>query len=100
MLAAYQAKQQTVRAPIGQEWVTTEGSKLRFIEIVDVGRLKSLPGFDAATAQMAPQIAPLIRALAGMGSAPQSDSVAPSQPAQGAIMIQGLEGGTKEIPAK
>jgi hypothetical protein len=100
MLAAYQAKQQSVRAPIGQEWVTAEGSKLRFIEIVEASRLKSLPGFDAATAQMAPQIAPLIRALAGMGAAPQSDGAAASQPAQGAITIQGLAGGPREIPAK
>jgi hypothetical protein len=100
MLAAYQARQQSVNAPLGQEWVTTEGSQLRFIEIVVARRLKSLPGFDAATAQMAPQIAPLIRTLAGMSSAPQSESVAAPQPAQGVIMIQGLDGGPKEIPAK
>jgi hypothetical protein len=104
MLAAYQekeAKQQSGKEPMGQEWITAEGATVRFIEIVEASRLKGLPGFDAATAQkMTTQIAPLIQALAGIGSARQSDSAAaPTPAAQGAIVIQGLDGGPKQFPA-
>jgi len=101
MLAAYQAKQQGAREPMGQEWVTVEGTTLRFIEIVEASRLKGIPGLDAATAQIAPQIAPLIKALAGMSSAPRSAEVAAPQSAHGGVItIQGLAGGPKELSPK
>jgi hypothetical protein len=100
MLATYQAKPQSGIGRVGQEWVTTEGSKIQFIAIVEARRFKSLPGFDTATAQMGSQIAPLIRALAGIGQASQSGSIAAPKPAHGAIMIQGLDDGPREIPAR
>jgi len=103
MLAAYQQAEAKRPAPKGRQvWVTVEGAKLRYIEIVELSRLKDLTVLDASTAQMlGPQIAPLIQALTGLGSA-QGSAAAPSpKPAQqGAIVIQGLDGGPKEIPAK
>jgi hypothetical protein len=96
MLAAYQqmeAKRQGARDPMGgQVWATVDGAKLRFILIVEPSRLKDLPILDPATAQMiGPQITPLIQALAGLGSAPRSASATSPKPAQGAIVIQGLD---------
>jgi hypothetical protein len=92
MLAAYQGGKE----PMGQEWVTVEGSTLRFIEIVDAGRLTGLPGLDAAAMQkFAPQIATLIQELAALGSAPRSDSTADPKAPQGAIVIQGLGPGNR-----
>lgn len=105
MLAAYQqiqAKQPAGKDPLGGHvWVATEGAKLRFIKIIEASRLNQVPGLDAATAQMiGPHIAPLIQALAGLGSSAQAQTAAPPKPAQRAIVIQGLEGGPKELPTK
>jgi hypothetical protein len=78
-----------------QVWVTAEGAKLRYIEIMEANHLKSMHGLD----MIAPQIGPLIRALATSGSAQQSATAAASKPAV-PIVIQGLAGGPKELPAK
>jgi len=103
MLAAYQQAEAKRPAPKGRQvWVTAEGAKLRYVEIVEFSRLKDLTILDDSTAQMlGPQIAPLIQALSGLGSAQGSASVPSPKPAQkGPIVIQGLDGGPKEIPAK
>ena len=100
MLAAYrqaEAKQGGKDPMGGQVWATIEGAKLRFIQIVEASRLRDVPGLDATTAKLiGSQIAPLIQALAGSGS--RSASAAAPKPAQGAIVIQGLAGGPKELP--
>jgi hypothetical protein len=44
---------------------------------------------------MAPQIGPLLHALAGLGSTPRPASAEPPNPSQGKIVIQGLENGPK-----
>ena len=104
MLAAYQQAEAKRPAPKGRQvWVTVEGAKLRYVEIVELSRLKDLTVLDASTAQMlGPQIAPLIQALTGLGSAHGSAAAPSPKPAQqgGAIVIQGLDGGPREIPAK
>jgi len=104
MLAAYQQAEAKRPAPKGRQvWVTVEGAKLRYVEIVELSRLKDLTVLDASTAQMlGPQIAPLIQALTGLGSVHGSAAAPSPKPAQqgGAIVIQGLDGGPREIPAK
>lgn len=94
MLAAHsqlEAKQQAGRNMMGgQVWASVEGTKLRFIEVVDARGLKNFSGLDEATAKMiGGQIAPLLQALAHLGPARHPDSDTP-KPAQGAIVIQGL----------
>jgi hypothetical protein len=92
MVTAYEAKRQT-----GQVWVSAEGAKVRYIEIVDASRMKSLPGLDVQT--LGTKIAPLIQALAASGAGAQSQSAAAPKPS-GAIVIQGLAGGPKELPKR
>ena len=53
MLAAYQQAEAKRPAPKGRQvWVTVEGAKLRYVEIVELSRLKDLTVLDASTAQM------------------------------------------------
>ncbi len=109
MLAAYQeseAKRKQGKAPLeGQIWAVTEGANLRFIEIVDPSHLKSATAMDPMVAQMiGPQIASLMQTLTGskpQSNAPQSASAAPPKASTpGKIVIQGLDGGPKELPLK
>jgi hypothetical protein len=96
MLAAYQQMQARQKSGQEQVWTTVEGAKLQFIAIVDPAQFKGGPGFDSAAAQMmAPQIGPLLHALAGLGSTPRPASAEPPNPSQGKIVIQGLENGPK-----
>jgi hypothetical protein len=93
MLAAYKQKGGS------QTWVTAEGSQVRYIEIAEGSRLKEAMALDAATSQLiGAKIAPLIQALA---SAPRpTEAAAIAKPQGGAIVIQGLAGGPKVLPAK
>src|SRR5258708_3986405 len=104
MLAAYQQAEAKRPAPQGRQgWVTVEGAELRYVEIVELSRMKDLTVLDASTAQMlGPQTAPRSQALTGLGSAQVSAAAPSPKPAQkgGVIVIQGLDGGPKEIPAK
>jgi hypothetical protein len=105
LLANFQQKDTRQQDPLGtQVWSSVEGSTVRFIAIVDANRLRTVPGFDAARAQMTGwQMAPLIRALAGLDAARESTPAEPSAtsaPTPAAIVIQGLAGGPKELPAK
>jgi hypothetical protein len=92
LLAAYQ--QSAAKQPVKdkeQVWVTTEGAKLRYIQIVELSQLKSVPGLDGAVSQvLGSQITPVIHALAGMGSRSSATATAPKA-AQGGIVIQGLD---------
>jgi len=82
MLAAFEKSRQP-----DQVWVSTEGAKVRFIQIVEAKSLKSLPGFDPQL--MGSKIAPLIQSLAASNVGAQSANAGPSKPT-GAIVIQGL----------
>ena len=58
-------------------------------QICELSKLKEIPGLDGAAAQvLGPQIAPMLQALAGMGSR-SAAAEAPKQQ-HGAIVIQGL----------
>jgi hypothetical protein len=100
LLANFQQTKQ--QDPFGtQVWSSAEGATVRFIAIVDANRLRNVPGLDSARAQMTGwQMAPLIRTLAGLDAARQSTPAEPSTAAPAAIVIQGLGGGPKELPAK
>ncbi len=107
MLAAYQESEAKAKAgrdqSEGQIWAVVEGSNLRFTEIVDASHLKSATTMDPAVAQMiGPQIASLIQTLAGSKPAQSASAAAPpkASPSSGKIVIQGLDGGPKELPVK
>ena len=75
-----------------------EGSRLKIIEIVSVGDLVKVVDLDSATKQtIAQYFTRFTQSLAQRDSA-QPSSAAP-RPAQGAIIIQGLDG-TKQLPLK
>jgi hypothetical protein len=96
MLAAYQEQPRENT----QVWKTVEGTQLRYIEISELKQLTESPLFDADTARIIqPQIDRLIRSLAGLTAQPAS-VVAPKPPSSGLIVIQGLDGGPKQLPAK
>jgi hypothetical protein len=85
MLAAYEnAPQQET----GQIWTSVEGTRLRYIEIVDPAKLSNSPMFDDAISKtMLVKLAPLFQSLARQS--PSKAPVAP-RPSTGAIVIQGL----------
>ncbi|MEO7653688.1 MAG: hypothetical protein ABIZ80_24785, partial [Bryobacteraceae bacterium] len=105
MLAAYremEAKEKPGDNPFGKQiWASTEGSKIRFVAIADLARLKDTAGFHNDAAQMiGPQLGPLIQAITALKSGNRPASAqSPAQPKaqQGAIVINGLAGGPKEI---
>jgi hypothetical protein len=90
MITAYNQKQLGSNNILGgQTWLTAEGARLRFIEIVDGRALKDIPGLDAGVAQMiGPQMGPLIQSLANINTASAAEPAKPSSP--GAIVINGL----------
>jgi hypothetical protein len=99
MLAGYQQAEAQRKDPEAKIWAVAEGANLRFTEIVDASHLKEATAIDPAVSQMlAPQIASLMKALTG--SKPQSASVATPKASPGVIVIQGLDGGPKQLPAK
>jgi hypothetical protein len=111
MLGAYremEAQQKESKDnPFGNQiWASTDGAKLRFIAIADPAKFNgsSEMGSDGAKL-LGPQLGPLLQALSALSSqpaaaAPVAASTEPPKQQRGTIVIQGLEGGTKEIPVK
>jgi hypothetical protein len=101
MLAAYRQAEAKEKEPAGtQVWAAVEGAKLKFTAIMAPNQLKLDADFDDAAKMIGPQLAPLIQALAGLASAPRLAGDGPPKAQQGTIVIQGLAGGPKELPAK
>jgi len=83
----------------GQMWAAVEGASLRFTAIADLSHLKNAIGIDPAVAQMmGPQIAALLQVFGG--PQPQAASAPPPKATPGKIVIQGLDGGPREIAVK
>ncbi len=92
MLAAFEKNSKSQGE---QVWVSAEGAKLRYIEIVEGSRVNAMTGLDT----IAPKMVPLIRALAA-SEVTRQPAAAPTAKPAGPIVIQGLAGGPKELPVK
>jgi hypothetical protein len=93
MLVAYrqaEAKQRAGKDP-GQVWVNTEGSKVRFVEIVDAKDIKNAEILDPEMTRMfKPYLSSLTQSLAQLSTAPAQAQAKPKA-SPGVIVIQGLD---------
>jgi len=97
LVAALQQANAREKKP-GQRWVTAEGTKVSYIEIVEERELKDFPKFEV-TGAIGQQVTGLLRSLTNPAVAARSAEPAAPKTTPGAIVIQGLDE-TKQVPLK